>query len=139
MTWVDWFRQHNWNAKWKNSAGAIVLIAVGGFFGANARYGIELLYPGLPSTFMANVTGSFLLGIIVYESIYTGRLSEQSRLLISTGFLSSYTTYSTFAYETVAVEPLLGLVNVTATYAFGFIGVVAGRWIALQIRGGSYD
>lgn len=139
MTWIGWFRQHDWSAKWKNSAGAVVLIAVGGFFGANARYGIGLLYPGLPGTFIANVTGSFLLGIIVYELIYTGYLSEQSRLLISTGFMSSYTTYSTFAYETVTAEPLLGLVNVTVTYASGFVGVVAGRWIALQIRGASYD
>ncbi|TYL36916.1 chromosome condensation protein CrcB [Natronococcus pandeyae] len=115
------------------------LVVIGGFLGANARYGIGLLYPGLTGTFVANVTGSFVLGFVVYEAMYTDYLTDRGRLLVSTGFISSYTTYSTFAYETVAVEPLLGLLNVGASYSFGFAGVVLGRWVALRIRGGSRE
>lgn len=115
----------------------MLLIALGGFLGANTRYGIGLVSPGLTGTFVANVTGSFLLGFIVYEAMYTDYVTERGRLLVSTGFLSSYTTYSTFAYESVSVAPMIGIVNVTTTYTFGFLGVLLGRRIALQIRGES--
>lgn len=116
---------------------AVILVAVGGFFGANARYAIGLVYPGLSGTFIANVTGSFLLGFVVYEAMYTDYVTERGRLLLSTGFLSSYTTYSTFAYESVVVESMLGVVNVAASYTFGFLGVLLGRWLAMRI-GGEY-
>ncbi|WP_265108725.1 fluoride efflux transporter FluC [Halosolutus halophilus] len=117
----------------------VILIVIGGFLGANARYGIGLAYPGLTGTFVANVTGSFVLGFVVYEAMYTDYLTDRGRLLVSTGFLSSYTTYSTFAYQTVTAEPLFGLINVVANYSFGFAGVVLGRWVALRIRGASRD
>lgn len=113
----------------------IVLIGIGGFVGANARYFIGLFHPGLAGTFIANVTGSFLLGFIVYEATHTDALSREGRLVVSTGFLSSYTTYSTFALETFQATPVLGVLNVGASYAFGFAGVIAGRQMALGFRG----
>lgn len=115
----------------------LVLIGIGGFVGANLRYLIGLFEPGLTGTFIANVTGSFVLGFIVYEALYTDFLSENGRLVMSTGFLSSYTTYSTFALETVESTPLLGFTNVFASYAFGFAGVLAGRKLAHMVQGGS--
>ncbi len=114
-----------------------LLVAVGGFFGANARYAVGLAVPGLTGTFVANVTGSFVLGFVVYEAMYTDYLTERGRLLLSTGFISSYTTYSTFAFESVSAGPLVGLLNVGVSYGFGFAGVVAGRALALRLRGDS--
>ena len=122
---------------WADNIDVVVLVAIGGFLGANARYGIGLVYPGLSGTLVVNVTGSFLLGFVVYEAMYTDYLSDRSRLLISTGFISSYTTYSTFAYETVAAGPEIGVLNVAGSYAFGFAGVVLGRWIVLRLGGES--
>lgn len=122
---------------WAGNIDVVILVAIGGFLGANARYGIGLVYPGLSGTLVANVTGSFLLGFVVYEAMHTDYLTERNRLLVSTGFISSYTTYSTFAYETVAAGPALGLLNVAANYAFGFGGVVLGRWVAVRIGGAS--
>ena len=116
-------------------AETVALIAIGGFIGANARYFIGLFAPGLTGTFVANITGSFVLGFIIYEAMYTDYLSERGRLVVTTGFLSSYTTYSTFAVETVQATPLVGLANVGANYAFGFAGVLVGRLIAQTIRG----
>jgi len=116
-------------------AETVALIAIGGFVGANSRYFIGRFAPGLTGTFVANVTGSFVLGFIVYEAAYTDYLSERGRLVITTGFLSSYTTYSTFAVETVQAIPLFGLANVGANYAFGFAGVLVGRWLAQTVRG----
>jgi len=116
-------------------AETVALIAIGGFVGANSRYFVGLFAPGLTGTFVANVTGSFVLGFIVYEAASTDYLSERGRLVLTTGFLSSYTTYSTFALETVQATPLFGLANVGANYAFGFAGVLVGRWIARRGRG----
>ncbi|MFC4542971.1 fluoride efflux transporter FluC [Halosolutus amylolyticus] len=125
--------------EWFAGIQVVILVAIGGFLGANARFGVGLVSPGLSGTFVANVTGSFVLGFVVYEAMYTDYLTDRSRLLVSTGFLSSYTTYSTFAYQTVTVEPLVGLINVAASYSCGFAGVVLGRWVALRIRGGSRE
>lgn len=113
----------------------LVLIAIGGFVGANVRFGVGEIVSGPLGTFIVNVTGSFLLGFIVYEAVYTNVLSEHKRIVLTTGFLSSYTTYSTFAFETIELTPLLAIANVSLSYAFGFAGVILGRWFARQIRG----
>ena len=111
-------------------AEAILLIAIGGFVGANARYAVGLVVPGLAGTFLANVTGSALLGFVLYEAMLTGLLADKTRLVFATGFLSSYTTYSTFALETVQATPLLGAANVLASYALGFAAVYVGGYAA---------
>jgi CrcB protein len=111
-------------------------VAIGGFAGANLRYAAGLLAPGLPGTLAVNAVGSFLLGVVLYEAIYAGVLSRRTRTLLATGFLSSFTTYSTFAVQTVQSEPALLLANVAANYALGFAGVLAGRAVARRITGG---
>lgn len=114
----------------------LLLVAIGGFVGANARYAVGLVLPGMSGTFVGNVTGSALLGFVLYEAMSTGLLAEETRLVFASGFLSSYTTYSTFALETVQAEPLLGVANVAASYAFGFAAVLAGGYAASLLEGG---
>ena len=111
----------------------IVLIAMGGALGANARYLIGTVVPGLGGTFVANVLGCYLLGFILYEARYTGLLTQRSRLLFGTGFLSSLTTYSTFALETAQAQLLFGVANVAANYSIGFTAVLLGRATASRI------
>ena len=111
-------------------AEALLLVAIGGLVGANARYLLSLALPGLGGTFLANVTGSALLGFVLYEATGTGLLAAETRLVVATGFLSSYTTYSTFALETIQATPLLGLTNVLASYALGFGAVYVGGYAA---------
>jgi CrcB protein len=111
----------------------VVLIAMGGALGANIRYFLALVVPGLGGTFVANVTGCFLLGFILYEARYTGLLSSRSRLVFGTGFLSSLTTYSTFALETAQASLALGVANVVGNYAVGFAAVLIGRATAGRI------
>lgn len=106
---------------------------MGGAIGANARYLLGLAVAGLGGTFLANVTGCFLLGFLVYEKRYTGYLAQRSRLLFGTGFISSYTTYSTFALETALAIPLVGLGYIIASYVAGISAVLAGRKVALKI------
>lgn len=112
----------------------LLLIGIGGFVGANLRYFLAILYPNLIDTFLANTLGSFFLGFILYEAIYTGILSEKSRVVVATGLLSSFTTYSTFAFQTLQTSPALGVVNVLANYGFGFGGVLLGSYLASLIE-----
>jgi CrcB protein len=67
--------------------------------------------------------------------MYTDILATQTRLVGTTGFLSSFTTYSTFALQTtLAATPLWMIMNVVATYALGFSGVLLGREYARSIE-----
>lgn len=115
---------------------ALALIGIGGFAGSNLRYFVGFLAPGIPGTLLVNVIGSFVLGFVLYEAIYSGLLAEQTQIVAGTGFLSSFTTYSTFALETLQASPLLLVGNVLATYALGFTGVLAGRTLARIVDGG---
>jgi CrcB protein len=111
----------------------LVLIAVGGFAGAILRHLLAVsLSPGtLPwGTLAANVLGSFALGVLLYEARLADLLSPETRLVIGTGFLSSFTTYSTFAVETASLSPRLAVLNVGVHYTLGFIAVVCGQLVA---------
>jgi CrcB protein len=111
----------------------LVLIAVGGFVGAIARHVLAVSLPTatLPwGTLAANVLGAFALGVLLYEARLSGVLSPETRLAVGTGFLSSFTTYSTFAVETAGLAPGFAAANVAANYVLGFAAVVCGRWVA---------
>lgn len=114
----------------------IILVAIGGFFGACARFGISSwagrTHPSvLPlGTLLINLTGSFLLGAIAGSD-----WSQNIRLLIGTGFMGAYTTFSTFNVENVQLIrkkqwKALGTYLI-ASYAFGialaYAGYCAGR------------
>lgn len=111
----------------------VVLVAVGGFAGANLRHFLGVVVPGLGGTFTANVLGCLALGFLAYEAELVGVLSEETWHLAATGFLSSLTTYSTFALETVQAAPMLAAANVVANYVVGFAAVLVGRSLARHI------
>lgn len=116
----------------------LVLVAVGGFVGSNLRYLVGLLAPGIPGTLLVNALGSALLGVLLYAGRYAGTLSPETRTVLATGLLASFTTYSTFALETVqAAGPAWMAANVVASYALGFAGVLAGRALARRLAGGT--
>ena len=110
---------------------ALAAIAAGAVVGATARYGISLALPeAVPvGTLVANVLGAFLLGAVSADRRVRGRLDERAQLLVGTGFCSSFTTYSTFAAETVDLTPTLAAANVAATYALGIAAVLLGQFV----------
>ncbi|MFB6220373.1 MAG: CrcB family protein [Halolamina sp.] len=120
----------------------VALVVLGGFAGANARWllGVvlaRLLGAGavatLVPTLVANVTGAFALGAVL-TAVAAGRLRAPAKAVAATGFLSSYTTYSTFAVESaLAGTPALIAGNVVANYALGFAGAIVGRIVARQL------
>jgi CrcB protein len=113
----------------------ILLVAVGGFTGAVCRHVVAVALPGgFPwGTLAVNVAGSFALGVLLFEAKLAGRLSAETRLVLGTGFLSSFTTYSTFAVQTAALSPTLAVANVAANYALGFAAVLAGRTVVRSL------
>lgn len=84
---------------------AISAIAVGGGLGAVARYLVsnwflQVVGPGFPwGTFTINVTGAFLIGIVLQLAAAQPDFNPYLRLFLATGILGGYTTFSTFAYE----------------------------------------
>jgi CrcB protein len=114
----------------------VFLVAVGGFVGANLRHVFSLLVPGLGGTFAANVLGCLALGFLVYEAELLGVLARETSYAAGTGFLSSFTTYSTFALETVQSAPVVALAYVGASYGVGFAAVLVGRAVARRLAEG---
>ncbi|WP_254273162.1 fluoride efflux transporter FluC [Haloarcula marina] len=115
----------------------LFLVAVGGFAGAILRHSVAVASPPLAAldgavvgTLLVNVAGSFALGVLLYEAHLADVLSAETRLVLGTGFLSSFTTYSTFAVQTSSLSPALAVTNVVANYALGFLAVVLGRLVA---------
>lgn len=109
----------------------LLLVAIGGFVGAILRSATSTALPGeFPwGTLAVNVAGSFALGVLLYEAHLTDLLAPETRLLVGTGFLSSFTTYSTFAVQTASLSPTLAATNVAANYIFGILAVLLGRQV----------
>lgn len=116
-------------------ARTLAFVAAGGFAGATARWLLVILLPELGGTLAANVLGAFALGAVV-AAVAAGRLSPAVRLALATGFLSSFTTYSTFAIESaLAGSPALMLGNILANYVLGFLAATAGMAVSRRAIG----
>jgi CrcB protein len=121
-----------------------LLIGLGAAFGANARYWVsnwcaERFGPAFPwGTLVINVSGGLVIGLLL--TVLSQRLVADPtyRLLLVTGFLGAYTTFSTFTYETVrliqdgnypaAVGNAVGSLSLGLLATFG--GILVGRWLA---------
>lgn len=116
-------------------------IGIGGCLGANARYWLgEYLnkrwgttFPY--ATFVVNITGSFFLGLFI--TFITERYiisNPHLRFLVAIGFIGSYTTFSTFGYETFALAGagsyFQALLNVGLNLFVGFVAVCLGVRLA---------
>ncbi len=88
----------------------------------------------MPSIVLVNAVGSAVLAFLVYEADYADRLTARTRLVFTTGVLSSLTTYSTFALQTaLAARPLALGGIVAANYGLGLAGVLVGRLLARRL------
>ncbi|HFF3741571.1 TPA: fluoride efflux transporter CrcB [Bacillus cereus] len=113
-----------------------LLVATGGFFGTITRFAISNWFKKrnktqFPlATFLINITGAFLLGYIIGNGVTTGW-----QLLLGTGFMGAFTTFSTFKLEAVQLLNRKNistfLLYLSATYIIGilfaFLGMKLGR------------
>jgi CrcB protein len=120
-----------------------LLICLGGALGTGGRYLIAIEVPKLIgtsfpyATLTVNVVGSFLLGAIMHVGLATNLMTPGLRLVLATGVMGGFTTYSTFNYETMEYLRegafwLAGL-NVAATLLLcllaGAAGLSLARWL----------
>jgi CrcB protein len=114
---------------------ALPLVATGGALGATTRYGADTAFPSPASTLVVNAVGCFALGYVLYASRF-GAVSERGRAFVAAGFLSSFTTYSTFALEAFTSRPGVAVTYVAASYALGFVAVATGSAFATRLTKG---
>ena len=82
-------------------------VAIGAALGGVSRHYLSVFvqqragadFPA--GTLVINVTGSFLLGLVMRYALQTDAISPEARSFLATGFCGGYTTFSTFSYETV--------------------------------------
>jgi CrcB protein len=119
----------------------VTLLSLGGVFGVNARYWLGVWVTRNVShqfplaTFLINVSGSFAIGFLA--TLLSNWLPHPHfRLLVVTGFLGGYTTYSSFAFESLTLwergEARLSIVYVLSTLLCGFVAVTLGVALARQ-------
>lgn len=120
-----------------------LIIGLGGFFGAVTRYAVSLWIGqrwgrSFPlGTFFINVSGSFLIALVMSLSTERLMINPQWRLFLAVGFLGAYTTFSTFEYETGSLlrdgEWMVAMLNVVLSVLAGFIALKIGEVIAKTI------
>ncbi len=116
----------------------LIFIGIGGFFGAIMRYLVggwaQRLFPNTifpAGTMIVNVTGCLLIGfgfgLLDTRQFFTPEL----RMFVFVGFLGSFTTFSTFGYETFALirdgQTTLSILNAALSLALGLTAVIAGH------------
>ena len=124
--------------------GRLALISLGGALGTAARYLLSVwllrtLGPAFPyGTLAVNVIGSLLLGVIMQAGGDTSPLSPTTRLVLGTGVMGGFTTYSAFNYETLqyvqqgawATAGLYVATTLLVCLGAGALGVLAARvWL----------
>lgn len=117
------------------------MVLVGGGSGALLRYvlgtAIMQRFGGaFPlGTFVINVTGSFLIGLLMALLTERWHAHPYWRLLLVVGFLGGYTTFSSFEYETLQAAregaKWMALLNVVASVIIGYLAV----WLGTALGG----
>lgn len=120
-----------------------LFVALGAALGANARYIIGLWAAGrfgahFPyGTLIVNALGSLLLGFLLVLTTERLTLSPETRLLLAVGFLGSFTTFSSFAVESVAISRDSGLwsalVNIFSNNLLALAAALIGAHVARVI------
>ncbi|MEL0653121.1 fluoride efflux transporter CrcB [Algibacter sp. TI.3.09] len=117
----------------------LVFVFLGGGFGSVLRYLIGKLLNntenGIPyGTFVANILGSLLIGIVLGLAAKHDSLSQNQTLLLATGFCGGFTTFSTFAYENhmflKSGDFTSFAIYTIASFVVGFLAVFFGMYLA---------
>lgn len=115
-------------ARRRHDLDIVAVVSLAGVLGSLARYGVSEMWPVRPghlpwSTLGINLTGSALLGFLLVMLVERLVPTRYARAFVAVGFLGAFTTFSTFAVETVALV------------SDGAVGV-AMAYVALSLVGG---
>jgi len=116
----------------------LLFVFIGGGFGSVARYLLAKYLNNTAAdfpygTFLANIIGSLLIGIILGFAVKNNTLSENQTLLLATGFCGGFTTFSTFAYENhhflKSGDFITFFLYTIASFIVGFSAVFLGLYL----------
>jgi CrcB protein len=116
-------------------------VALGSAVGGVARFALASLVqqragPNFPTgTLVVNISGSFLLGLLLRYALGTQAITPEVRALLTTGFCGGYTTFSTFSYDTMFLledgqtmrAGLYVLLSVALSLVGVWLGILGGR------------
>ncbi len=118
------------------AVGKVLLVGLGGFLGAVARYGVGSLvqarWGGLPwGTLVVNVVGCFLIGALSRLAEARGGFTDETRAFLVIGVLGGFTTFSAFGWDTLHLLEQRGAwfagANVGAHLVLALGAVALGR------------
>ena len=122
----------------------VLLVALGGAIGSVARYLAGAFIanrfdPGFPwGTFIVNVSGSFLIGVIL-SFVGGGLLPAGARPFLAVGVMGGYTTFSTYSHETLQLmqggEFGAAMLNALGQVITGLIAVYLGVGLGRALGG----
>ncbi len=120
-----------------------IWISLGAILGANLRYWVtdsvsNQLGKSFPyGTFLINLTGSLVLGILIALAGKETGLDPRWRAFLSVGFIGAYTTFSTYAVDSVNLvmqgDWMLGLTNLIGSAVLGGLMAFAGLYLGQLI------
>ncbi|WP_400163475.1 fluoride efflux transporter CrcB [Brevibacillus sp. TJ4] len=117
-----------------------IAVATGGAVGSLFRYALALLanQAGWPlGTWLANVIGSFLIGVLAVWGKERGMFAPELYLLFATGVMGGFTTFSTLSLEVVTFwgegQFGRGFLYLAASVVVGLLSCAAGIWLARQL------
>lgn len=123
----------------------LLVIALGGGLGAIARYGLAELLPARQGefpwgTFLTNVAGCFLIGVLMVLITETFSAHYLVRPFLGVGFLGGFTTFSTYAVE---IRGLLGPGSLGVAFGYlagtlvcAMLAVLGGVWLTRTVTSG---
>ncbi len=117
--------------------GLALLVFVGGGAGSVLRYAVatavQRAWPGAfpAGTFLVNLSGCFAIGVVGALGLERAALSPEARTLLLVGVLGGYTTFSSFAWETVGLvstrDVARAALYVCGSVVLGVVGALLGR------------
>jgi CrcB protein len=117
----------------------IALVAAGGALGAAARYVVSTLILRAASTsfpagtFLVNLTGCIIFGVIIGAAEHRFVLSPEARVFLLVGVLGGFTTFSSYAFESVALMQDGQVAAAAFNIAGQVVAGLAGLWIAYAV------
>ena len=120
----------------------ILLVGIGGFFGAISRFFISKnatrFFGSFPTgTLIVNVVGSFILGFIYYSALESKMITPEIRSLVGVGFIGAFTTMSTFSYESFRFFELgnyqLFAINFISNTLLCLLAIYFGKVLSLLV------
>jgi CrcB protein len=123
--------------------GVLAAVALGGALGSLLRYFVagqvqSAAWPGFPwGIFVVNISGGFVMGLIVELSALKLHLTPEIRAVLTVGILGGYTTFSTFSLDSVLLIQRGAYASAAAyivgSAALSIMALFAGLWIVRAI------